>query len=52
MKAKIIMVFDSEQYVYGVYNYNTFDEKRRVNEIALALRKERGCQTFIEEVTG
>lgn len=50
MKAKIIMSFGCEEYVYGTYNFNTPEEKNRVNELAMKIRNERDCHTHIEEV--
>ena len=50
MKASIIMVFDGEEYVYGTYPFNTNEEKNKVNELAMKIRDERCCGTYIEEV--
>lgn len=50
MRAKIIMVFDGEEYEYGTYPFDTNEEKNRVNELAIQIRAERGCQTYVKEV--
>lgn len=54
MKARIIMRFegDDSEYVYGLYPYETYAEKDRVQTIAQDLRIKRGCEVFIEEVKG
>lgn len=52
MKAKLIMNIEGEEYVYGTYNFNTPEEKNRVNELAMKIRDERDCHTYIEEVEG
>jgi hypothetical protein len=36
--------------VYGTYNFNTTEEKNRVNELAMKIQAERDCHTYIEEV--
>jgi hypothetical protein len=48
--AKIIMIIDGEEYVYGTYPFNTSNEKNYVNELAMQIRNERGCDTYVEEV--
>jgi hypothetical protein len=48
--AKIIMIIDGEEYVYGTYPFNTSNEKNYVNELAIQIRNERGCDTYVEEV--
>ena len=50
MKATIMMVFDDGEYPYGTYNFNTEDEQNFVNELAMKIRSERGCQTYVKEV--
>lgn len=50
MEAKIMMVIDGESYSYGTYPYNTNEEKNKVNELAMKIRDERCCGTYIEEV--
>lgn len=50
MEAKIMMVIDGEPYSYGTYPYNTNEEKNKVNELAMKIRDERCCGTYIEEV--
>lgn len=52
MKARIMMIFPEGSYEYGTYLFNTDAEKNRVNEIAMQIREERGCHTYIEEVGG
>ncbi len=47
-KADIIMIFDGEEYPYGCdYDYTTAEEKNHVNELAMQIRKERGCQVEV-----
>lgn len=48
--AKIVMVVDGEEYVYGTYPFETYEEKNKTNEIALRISKERGVYTYVEEV--
>lgn len=50
MKASIIMIFDGEEYVYGTYPFNTNAEKDKVNELAMQIRDERNCGTYVLEV--
>jgi hypothetical protein len=50
MKAKVIMIIDGEEYTYGTYNFDTTEEKDRANAIAMNLRRDRDCQTYIEIV--
>lgn len=50
MQAKIIMLIDDEEYVYGTYPFNTNVEKNKVNELAIKIRDERDCYTYIKEV--
>lgn len=50
MKASIIMVFDGEEYEYGTYPFDTNAEKDKVNELAMQIRDERGCGTYVSEV--
>lgn len=50
MQAKIIMLIDDEEYVYGTYPFNTNVEKNKVNELAMIIRDERDCYTYIKEV--
>lgn len=52
MMAKIMMVFEEGTFEYGTYLFNTDAEKNRVNELAMQVREERGCHTYIEEVGG
>lgn len=48
--ATIYMVFGKEEYAYGTYPFKTAEEKNRVNELAMQIRTERGCQTYVKEV--
>lgn len=50
MKATIMMVFEDGEYPYGTYNFNTEDEQKFVNELAMKIRSERDCQTYVKEV--
>ena len=47
-----MMIFEDGSYEYGTYLFNTNAEKIRVNELAMKVREERGCHTYIEEVGG
>jgi hypothetical protein len=42
---KIVMVIDETKYVYG-----TYADRNRANEIAMQVREERGCDTWVQEV--
>ena len=44
------MVFEDVEYPYGTYNFNTEDEQNFVNELAMKIRSERDCQTYVKEV--
>lgn len=50
--AKILMVFDTGVYTYGTYPYRTDAEKSYVNEIAIKIRKERGCFVHVVKIDG
>lgn len=50
MKAQIIMYIDGEEYVYGTYPFDTSEDRNKVNELAMKIREERDCYTYIEEV--
>lgn len=50
MKVKLIMYIEGDEYVYGTYSFNTPEEKNKVNELAMRIREERDCYTYIEEV--
>lgn len=52
MQAKIIMLIDDEEYVYGTYPFNTNAEKDKVNELAMIIRDERDCFVYVKEVDG
>lgn len=49
--AKIVMVVDGQEYLYGTYLFITSTEKARVNELAMKIREERGVDVYIEEVS-
>lgn len=48
--AEIWMVFGAEEYKYGTYRFVTRAEKNRVNDLAMKLREERGCETYVKEI--
>lgn len=48
--AEIWMVFGAEEYKYGTYRFVTRAEKNRVNDLAMQIRKERGCETYVKEM--
>ena len=50
MKVTIMMVFEDVEYPYGTYNFNTEDERKFVNELAMKIGNERDCQTYVKEV--
>lgn len=50
MQAKIVMVIDGEEYAYGTYPFDTDAEKIKVNDLALKIRNERECDTYVKEV--
>lgn len=50
MKATIIMVFEDGEYPYGTYNFNTEDEQKFVNDLAMKIRNERDCQTYVKKM--
>lgn len=50
MKAKIWMQFDKDKYEYGTYKFDTDEQKNRVNDLAVKIREERNCQTYIERI--
>lgn len=50
MKAKIMMVFDGEEYEYGTYPFDTNEEQKRVNDLAIKIRDERDCPTYVKAV--
>lgn len=50
MQAQIVMVIDGEEYVYGTYPFDTDAEKTKVNDLALKIRNERECDTYVKEV--
>lgn len=48
--AEIWMVFGAEEYKYGTYRFTTCAEKNRVNNLAMKLREERGCVTYVKKI--
>ena len=50
MKAQIIMVFDGDEYPYGTYAFNTEVEQKFVNDLAMKIRNERDCQTYVKKM--
>lgn len=50
MKAKIMMWVEGKAYEYGMYDFNTPEEKNRVNELAMRIGEERGCHTYVERM--
>ena len=38
------------EYKYGTYRFVTRAEKNRVNDLAMQIRKERGCETYVKEI--
>lgn len=48
MKAKIMMWVEGDPYEYGTYDFNTPEQKNRVNELAMKVREERDCYTYVE----
>ena len=47
MKAKIMMIVEGKEYEYGIYPFETNDQKNKVNEIAMKIREERGVPVDI-----
>lgn len=50
MQAQIVMVVDGDEYEYGTYPYNTNEEKKKVNDLAMKIREEREVGTYVKEV--
>jgi hypothetical protein len=46
------MTFDEGDFPYGTFPYNTDDEKIRVNEIAILVKNQRGCDVYVQEEAG
>ena len=42
---KVIMVFGNEEYAYGTYS-----DRNKANEVAMQVRSQRNCDTYVEEV--
>lgn len=49
-KATVMMIIDGKEYPYGTYKCDTHEELNRANEIALKVREERDCQTYLDIV--
>lgn len=47
MTAEIIMVIGREEYVYGKYPFDTYDQRDMVNELAMKVRDERGVRVYV-----
>ena len=50
MRVAIMMIFDEGEYTYGIYPFDTGEEKDKVNELSMKIRSERGCRTYIKKV--
>lgn len=50
MSAEIIMCVDGEEFSYGRYHFETNDQKRRVNELAMNIASERSVYTYVKEL--
>ena len=48
--VEIWMVFGADEYKYGTYRFVTREEKKRVNDLAMQLREERGCETYVKVI--
>lgn len=48
MMAEIIMVIDGEEYVYGTYPFDSYDQRDRVNELAMKVRDEKGVRVYVQ----
>lgn len=44
MMYKVVMIFGIEEYAYGTYG-----DRNKANEVAMAVREERGCEVKIVE---
>ena len=51
MKAKIMMICDGTEYVYGTYAFETDEQKNRVNELAMKIRDERDIPVYVHPCT-
>lgn len=49
-KPHIRPAFDEQKGKYGTYRFVTRAEKNRVNDLAMQIRKERGCETYVKEI--
>ena len=36
--------------IHGTYRFVTRAEKNRVNDLAMQIREERGCETYVKEI--
>ena len=50
MKAKIMMQFGKNEYEYGTFQFDTPEKRNWVNELAMKIRAERECQTYVERI--
>ena len=50
MVAKIMMIVDGEEYEYGTFHFNSDSERNRINELAMKIREERDCPTYVDVV--
>lgn len=48
-QATIWMKFKEGEYPYGTYDCNTAGEIARINEIAIKIKEERGCEVEVRE---
>lgn len=46
-QATILMKFNGEEYPYGTYDFDTPSERNMVNELAIRIRDERGCEVEV-----
>lgn len=49
-QAEIWMVFPDGEYCYGTYDFETPRERCYVNELAMRIREERGCQVSVRKI--
>jgi len=49
MKATIKIFADCEEWDYGTYDFDTNEQKNRVNEIAMKIREERTIDVEVVE---
>jgi hypothetical protein len=41
---KVMMIIDGGHYFYG-----RWEDRNKANEVAMIVREERGCETYVEE---